>query len=117
MTTESGADILVAFDDHCDLLITGVSFRRQLAKAAESFLTDNPDLSSWMARPVDARLIELSRRPDTWPFVLFALMGGWCRSDLEFLFAKNFGHNAGRSTAIMHADDVDALPDAASSIE
>lgn len=117
MTTEPGVDILDAFDDHCDLLITGIAFRRQLAKAAERFLVDNPDLGSWMARPVDARLVELSRRPGSWPFVLFALVGGWCRSDLEFLFVKKFGHNAGRSTAILHADDVGALRDAARTME
>ena len=66
-----------------------------------------------MARPVDARLVELRRCPLAWQLVSFAVVSGWCRADAEFLFAKNFGHSVARWIAGLFPADVKRLRDAA----
>ena len=66
-----------------------------------------------MADPLDRRLAELRRHPLAWPLVGFALLTGRCHADADLLFAKNFGHSMARWTALLFADDVQALHDAA----
>ena len=66
-----------------------------------------------MTGPVDARLVELNRRTNSWPFVFFALLSGWCRGDLDFLVAKKFGHTGGRTVAALYPSDVARLRAAA----
>jgi len=106
-------DLLEAYRAHTKLMPVSADYQRTLVRAAEGFLGDHPDLNGWMARAVQVRLVELSRRPDAWPVIGFALLSGRCRSDLEFLIAKRFGHSAGRTAAILHADDIGRLREAA----
>jgi integrase len=106
-------DLLAAFTDHSDLLGGGPGYRRQRLAAARAFLDAHPDLDVWMARPVDARLVELRRCPLAWQLVSFAVVSGWCRADAEFMFAKNFGHSVARWIAGLFPADVKRLRDAA----
>lgn len=89
------------------------AYRQQRLAAAQAFLDRHPELDQWMALPVDARLVELHRHPLAWPFVAFAIATGRCRADVEFLFAKNFGHSMFRWVTVAFGDDVDRLIDAA----
>ena len=106
-------DLLEAYVTHCALMAPSPGQLRGYVRAAETFQIDHPDLAEWMTRPVDARLVELSRRTNSWPFVFFALLGGWCRGDLDFLVAKKFGHTGGRTVGALHPSDVARLRDAA----
>jgi hypothetical protein len=106
-------DLLEAYRAHTRLMPVSADYRRTLMRAAEALIADHPDLDEWMARPVEARLAELARRPDAWPIIGFALLSGRCRSDLEFLIAKRFGHSVGRTAAILYPDDVSRLREAA----
>jgi hypothetical protein len=109
-------DLVAAYMTHCEQLVVQPSYRRTLLRAAESFLTVNPDLDAWMARPIDARLVELSRRQGSWPFVFFALLSGRSRGDLDFLMAKKFGHSGARTTTILHHSDITRLGEAAARV-
>ncbi len=97
------------YAEHVALLGGQPAYRRQQIAAAADFLRDHPRLDEWMAGSVDERLVELRRRPLTWPLVAFAMLSGWVRADAEFLFAKNFGHSMARWTAGLFADDVARL--------
>lgn len=81
-------DLLEAYRAHTKLMPVSADYQRTLVRAAEGFIGDHPDLNGWMARAVQVRLVELSRRPDAWPVIGFALLSGRCRSDLEFLIAS-----------------------------
>jgi integrase len=107
--TVPAGDLLAAFAEHNDLLGGQPGHRRQRLAAARAFLETHPDLGAWMATPVDARLIELRRRPLAWPLVAFAIVSGWCRADAEFLFAKNFGHSVARWITGLFPADIDRL--------
>ena len=106
-------DLLAAFSGHNDLLGGQPAYRRQRLAAARAFLEAHPDFDAWMAAPVDARRVELRRRPFAWQLVAFAIVSGWCRADPEFLFAKNFGHSIARWIAALFPADVDRLNAAA----
>ena len=92
-----------------DVLGGQPAYRRVQVAAARAFLADHPDLDAWMATPVEARLVELQRRPLAWLLVSFAIVTGWCRADAEFLFAKNFGHSVSRWVAGLFPTDVERL--------
>src|SRR5215207_5271802 len=106
-------DLLAAFTEHNHLLGGQPAYRCQRLAAARAFLATHPDLDGWMATPVDARLVELRRRPLAWQLVSFAIVSGWCRADAEFLFAKNFGHSVARWIAALFPAEVGRLRDAA----
>jgi integrase len=105
--------LLAALTAHNDLLGGQPAYRRQRLTAARAFLDRHPDLDAWMTAPVDARLVELERSPFAWQLVSFAIVSGRCRADVEFLFAKNFGHSVARWVAGLFPNDVDRLRDAA----
>jgi integrase len=106
-------DLLEAYVTHCALMAPSPGQLRGYVRAAETFHVDHPDLAEWMTGPVDARLVELNRRTNSWPFVFFALLSGWCRGDLDFLVAKKFGHTGGRTVAALYPSDVARLRAAA----
>ncbi|MDA8358578.1 MAG: tyrosine-type recombinase/integrase [Actinomycetota bacterium] len=110
---EPADDVLGAYVEHSERFPIKNEARQQLIRAAIAFHTDHRDLGTWMARPVDARMVDLSRRIGSWPFVFFVLLSGRCRADLDFLFAKNFGHSGRRTTSILYPDDIAALHEAA----
>ncbi len=109
----SAPGLLVAFTEHSELLGGQPEYRRERLAAARGFLDVHPDLQVWMARTVDARIVELGRRPLAWQLVSFAIVSGWCRADAEFLFAKNFGHSVTRWVDGLFPSDVARLRDAA----
>jgi integrase len=111
--TAAAPDLLAAFTEHNDLLGGQPAYRCQRLAAARAFLDVHPDFDVWMAAPVDARLVELHRRPFAWQLVSFAIVSGWCGADAEFLFAKNFGHSVARWIAGLFPTDVGRLRDAA----
>jgi integrase len=113
VTTSGAADLLAAFIEHNDLLGSQPAYQRQRLAAARVFLEVHPDLGAWMEAPVDARLVELRRRPFAWQLVAFAIVSGRCRADPEFLLAKNFGHSVARWIAALFPADVERLNDAA----
>lgn len=88
-------------------------YQRQRLVAASEFVFAHPDLDTWMKGPLDARLVELRRRPLAWPLVAYALVTGRCHADVDFLMAKNFGKCMGRWTAALFPDDLERLADAA----
>jgi integrase len=106
-------DLWAAFVEHNNLIGGQPAYRRLRLRAARAFLDDHPDLDAWMTTPIDARLVELRRRPCAWLLVSFAVVSGRCRADTEFLFAKNFGHSPSRWVAALFPGDVDRLRDAA----
>ncbi len=71
-----GDDIVDAYRDHVTAMPVQPEYQRTLMRAAEEFLAEHPDLDAWMRRSVEARLAELSRRPDAWPVIVFALLSG-----------------------------------------
>jgi hypothetical protein len=115
--TSVGPDLWAAFVEHNELLEGQPAYRRLRLRAARAFLDDHPDLDEWMTTPVDARLVELHRRKFAWPLVSFAVVSGRCRADIEFLFAKHFGHSPSRWVAALFPSDVDRLCDAAGRLE
>ena len=111
--TSRPADLLDAFVDHDNRLGGQQPYRLQRRAAAHAFLTRHPDLEEWMARPVEARLVELGRHELAWPFVAFAIVTGAVRADADLLFAKNFGHSMFRWINVLFTDDIARLEDAA----
>ena len=107
------SSVFEAFSAHNDLLGGQDLYRSQRLAAAAAFVADHPDLDAWMARPVDERLVELSRRPFSWQLVAFAIVSGRCRADAEFLFAKHHGHCMARWITILFPHDVARLREAA----
>jgi integrase len=113
VTAVSTPSLLASFIESNDVLGGQLAYRRVQVAAARAFLADHPDLDAWMATPVEARLVELQRRPLAWLVVSFAIVTGWCRADAEFLFAKNFGHSVSRWVAGLFPADVERLRAAA----
>jgi integrase len=111
--TPGAVDLLTAFSEHSSLLGGGPSYQRQRLAAAWAFLEIHPDLHVWMSTPVDARMVELGRRPLAWQLISFAIVSAWCRADAEFLFAKSFGHSLPRWVAGLFPTDVERLRQAA----
>ena len=102
-----------AFVANADLLGGQRAYRRQRLDGAHEFLVRHPDLVAWMAAPIDARLLELHRRPFAWQLVSFAIVTGACAADAEFLFAKNFGHSLPRWVMGLFPHDIGQLQEAA----
>jgi integrase len=107
------AGLLAGFVDHDDRLGGQRAYRLQRRAAARAFLARHPDLDEWMARPVEARLVELHRHDLVWPFVAYAIVTGAVRADVELLFAKNFGHSVFRWMNVLFPGDIASLEDAA----
>jgi integrase len=112
-TWPAGADLLMAFEAHNDLLGGQRAYRRLRLRAARAFCDAHPDFDAWMATPLDARVAELQRRAFAWQLVTFALVSGRCRADADLLFAKNFGHSVSRWIAALFPVDVERLRRAA----
>lgn len=96
LTAPTTVDVFDSFVEHDERLGGQRAYRRQRRTAAQAFLARHPDLDEWMARPVEARLVELQRHELAWPFVAYAIVAGAVRADVELLFAKNFGHSVFR---------------------
>lgn len=113
VTADTTRSLLTSFTHSNDVLGGQPAYRRVQVRAARAFLADHPDLDAWMATPLEARLVELQRRPLAWLLVSFAIVTGRCRADADFLFAKNFGHCVSRWVAGLFPADVERLQAAA----
>jgi hypothetical protein len=83
-------DLLEAYTTHCrtlELSADGFAWRIRHARALLRF---HPDLGSWMARPLQARLTDL-RRTKAWPLVSWALLYGHAQADIDLLIAHRLG--------------------------
>lgn len=111
----TGADggLLAGFAAHHHLLGGQAAYRRVRLAGVEAFVTAYPDLDEWLDAPLDARLVELRRRPFAWSVVSFAIVTGRCSADTDLLFAKSFGHTLPRWVAGLFPADVTRLRDAA----
>ena len=65
-TAVTAPSLLASFTHSNDVLGGQPAYRRVQVAAARAFLADHPDLDAWMAAPVEARLVELQRRPLAW---------------------------------------------------
>lgn len=61
---------------------------RDRLRAARALLAEHPDLTAWMARPIEHRLATL-QRTQAWPLVVFAIGTGRLRLDIDMMAAKN----------------------------
>ncbi len=88
--TEDDHPLIEAYAEFCHQL--GVSDRtlRDRLRVARAFLSDHPDLDTWMSRPTRSRLTDLDRIR-AWPLVSWAGLVGRVRTDLDLLVAKDLG--------------------------
>ena len=61
---------------------------RDRLRAARALLAEQPDLTTWMALPIQQRLATL-RLTQAWPLVVFAIGTGRVRLDVDMMAAKN----------------------------
>ena len=106
-------DLLAAYAGHCGALELAISTRDERLAAARRFLKDHDDLTIWMGRPLQSRLVDLKREPGSWALIGFALLSGRISSDIDFLAAKHAGHSLARATAAIYQEDVADLRRAA----
>jgi integrase len=68
----------------------GASAHKLRNRCCRKFLAAHPNLDDWMARPIAARLTDLSRT-NAWPFVCWAALTGRVAPDLDLLVARRQG--------------------------
>jgi len=68
----------------------GASAHELRNRCSRKFLAAYPNLDEWMARPIAARLTDLSRT-NAWPFVCWAALTGRVAPDLDLLVARRQG--------------------------
>lgn len=83
--------LLQRYEDHVAGLPIDGPARSARLRGARAFLDDHPDLSAWMAAPLDLRLIDLDRVRRAQSFVAFAIASGAIRSDAELVLARRLG--------------------------
>ncbi len=76
---------------------------RDRRRAARALLAEHPDLTTWMALPIQERLATL-HRIQAWPLVVFAIGTGRLRLDVEMMAAKNLS-GLGAIVAAQHLQD------------
>lgn len=67
----------------------------------------------WMAEPLEARLLDLRRVENSWPFVGFALLSGCAPADIDLLAAKHAGRTFAKAVAAIYPNELSALRQAA----
>ena len=108
-----GPDAVEAYAASQHLLGGSSAYQQRRVGVARQFVARNPDLEVWMATALDARLAELERTPNLWPFIGFVILTGRCRADAPLLFAKSFGHSMARWTAGLYPRDYQRIHAAA----
>lgn len=106
-------DVVEVYAASQHLLGGSASYQQRRVGVARQFVRRNPDLEVWMAAALDARLAELERTLDLWPFIGFVILTGRCPADADLLFAKSFGHSMARWTAGLYAQDYERIRAAA----
>ena len=125
MTTITGAalrppgeqGLLGDYAEHCLSLGLSTDARAARLDAAQQFLARHRDLSVWMHRPVQTRLVDLQRAPLAWPLVGFAFLTGRVSADFELLACKHAGRSFAAAVEAIYPDDLDRLRAAASRLE
>jgi len=115
LTGEPG--LLGDYAVHCLSLGLSTDARAARLDAAQQFLARHRDLSVWMHRPVQTRLVDLQRAPLAWPLVGFAFLTGRVSADLELLACKHAGRSFAAAVEAIYPDDLDRLRAAASRLE
>ena len=110
-------DLLVLYDQHCEDLGLTRDTRKSRLIAARAFLHRHDDPVTWMAQPVDLRLVDLELMPGVWAFLVFLMASGRLRGDFEFLARKHAGQSFARSVAVCHKDAIVRLQKAADCLE
>lgn len=82
--TDSCRDLLGAYLAHVASLSLCANSVKTRARTARRFLEANPDLNSWMRKPVEARSVEVRRR-GAHQFIEWCFIEGHLRPDLGFL--------------------------------
>ena len=96
--------LLDAYIAHCHTLGCRDRALRDRLRAAREFLTEHPDLTSWMTAPLPERLVDLERTR-AWPLIAFAVVAGHVQVDVDLLMAKDLGSFGVAAEAIL-ADDL-----------
>jgi len=94
------------YAEFCQALPLSDRALRDRLRLARRFLEAHPDLTAWMARPLDARLADLVRIR-AWPLVTYAILTRRLPVDLELLVAKDLG-GFGRAAERQWPDDFTA---------
>jgi site-specific recombinase XerD len=104
--TPTDHPLMVGYAEFCQALSLGDRALRDRLRLARRFLEVYPDLTAWMARPLDARLADLARIR-AWPLVTYAILTTRVPVDLELLVAKDLG-GFGRAAARLWPEDFTA---------
>lgn len=98
-------DVLTAYIGHVDGLGLGSQHRKETIEAARTLLARHHDLNVWMARPTQARIVEL-RRLHAFAFFGWCVLEGHVAVDLEMLLAVPSGVGLPGRWAARHPADV-----------
>ena len=98
-------DVLTAYTHHVDGLGLGAQHRKEKIGAARTLVTRHHDLDVWMARPTQARIVEL-RRLHAFAFFGWCVLEGRVAVDLGMLFAVPSGVGLPNRWAARHPADV-----------
>lgn len=104
--TPTDHPLIVGYAEFCQALSLSDRALRDRLRLARRFLEVHPDLTAWMARPLDARLADLARIR-AWPLVTYAILTARVPVDLELLVAKDLG-GFGRAAERLWPDDFTA---------
>ncbi len=104
--TPTDHPLMVGYAEFCQALALSDRALRDRLRLARRFLEVHPDLTAWMARPLDARLADLARIR-AWPLVTYAILTARVPVDLELLVAKDLG-GFGRAAERLWPDDFTA---------
>lgn len=83
-------DLLADYGAFVAALELGASAHELRNRCARRFLGAHPDLDAWMARPLAARLTDLSRM-HAWPFLCWAVLTHRVAPDLDLLVSRRQG--------------------------
>ncbi|MGH9189867.1 MAG: tyrosine-type recombinase/integrase [Acidimicrobiales bacterium] len=84
------ASLLRGYDDYVGGLGLGADAAGLRHRQAKAFLAAHPDLGAWMARPLDARLVDLARTK-AWPLITWAVLTRRVTADVDLLVSRHLG--------------------------
>lgn len=90
LAIETDHELLAGYARFCAALGLCDGGLRDRLFLARAFLGVHPDLDTWLARPLPARLADL-RRIRAWPLLCYLALEGAIRLDIDLLLAKNQG--------------------------
>jgi integrase len=112
VAVEADHSLMAGYVDHIRALSLSDRALRDRLRLARRFLELHPDLGTWIARPLPARLTDL-RRFRAWPLITWAILVGRVRADLDLLLGKDLGGFGGTAEHVFAADYAEARQAAA----